>query len=241
MRGFRARLRSVRRGDEGGFTLVEMLISMTLFSVLGAIAMSTIVMARDATDSTRLTSDLNEEARVALNRISRELRQAKAIKDVKAAGGGAVLTSAPAAARSFTFTADFDGDGVIEPTAPDPEELTYSWNGSQLLLAAADTSGAVITAPVLAAHVTSFAIEFRSSLWQYDCDFVNGTLWTELDSYGCAPASADVGDNSATLTAKELLHIDNVVIKLTVLQGAKRQDYRIQVDLRNADDTILTP
>ena len=97
---------------------------------------------------------------------------------------------APSAARSFTFSADFDGDGVIEPTATDPEELTYSWNGSQLLLTAADVSGTVVTSPVLAAHVTSFAIDFRSSLWQYDCDGVNGTLWTELDKFqptGCVP------------------------------------------------------
>jgi prepilin-type N-terminal cleavage/methylation domain-containing protein len=234
----RHRLGILRRNDSAGYTLVEMLVALTIFSVLGAIVLSTIVAARSTTDATRLTSDLNEEARVALNRISRELRQAVALIDVKGAGGVAVTAAAPAAAHSFTFQADFDGDGVIEATAVDPEELTYSWNGSQLLLTAADISGSVVTSPVLAGHVTAFAIEFRSSLWQYDCDGVNGTLWTELDKYqssgGCAPPSATVGDNSGTLTAPELAHVDNVVINLTVLQGSKRQDYRIQVDVRNA-------
>lgn len=232
-----ARVRAVRRSDASGFTLVELLVSLTLFSVLGGILLSTVLVARDATDATRLTSDLNEEARVALNRISRELRQAVELSDVENASGGAVQAAAPAAARSFTFRADFDGDGVIEPTAPDPEELTYSWNGTQLLLTAADPSGAVITSPVLAGHVTGFAIEFRSSLWQYDCDGVNGTLWTELDEFqpsGCVPASAGVGDDSGTLTAAELAQVDNVVIELTVLKGTKRQDYRIQIDMRNA-------
>jgi prepilin-type N-terminal cleavage/methylation domain-containing protein len=237
MNALRTRLQVIRGSDSRGYTLIEMLVSLTIFSVLGAIIMSTVLTARTATDNTRLTSDLNEEARVALNRISRELRQAVALSDVQGAGGTPVLASDPTAARSFTFTADFDGDGVIEPTAPDPEELTYSWNGSQLLLTAADVSGSVVTSPVLASHVTSFAIEFRSSLWQYDCDGLNGTLWTELDKFqptGCAPASAFVGDNSGTLTAPELAHIDNLVIKLTVLQGAKRQDYRVQIDVRNA-------
>lgn len=236
MNAFRTRFVGLRR-DSAGYTLVEMLVALVIFSVLGGIVMSTVLAARTTTDNTRLTSDLNEEARVALNRISRELRQAVALTDVQAAGGSAVTAAAPAAARSFTFRADFDGDGVIEPTATDPEELTYSWNGSQLLLSAADVSGTVVTSPVLAAHVTAFAIEFRSSLWQYDCDGINGTLWTELDRFpgaGCAPASANVGDNSGTLTAPELAHVDNVVIRLTVLQGSKRQDYRIQVDVRNA-------
>jgi hypothetical protein len=36
------------------------------------------------------------------------------------------------------------------------------------------------------------------------------------------------------LTGPELVHIDNLVIRLTVLQGAKRQDYRVQIDVRNA-------
>ena len=228
----------MHRRDSAGYTLVEMLVALSIFAILGAIVMSTILGARQAADSTRLTSDLNEEARVALNRISRELRQAVALSDVKTASGLPVTVAAPSAARSFTFSADFDGDGVIEPTATDPEELTYSWNGSQLLLTAADVSGTVVTSPVLAAHVTSFAVDFRSSLWQYDCNGVNGTLWTELDKYqssgGCAPASAGVGDNSGSLTAPELAHVDNVVIRLTVLQGAKQQDYRIQVDVRNA-------
>jgi prepilin-type N-terminal cleavage/methylation domain-containing protein len=237
MTAIRARLESMRRNDAGGFTLVELLVSLTLFSVLGAIVLSTILVARDATDSTRLTSDLNEEARVALNRISRELRQAKELIDVRDASNNAVQASAPTAARSFTFSADFDGDTVIEANAADPEVLTYSWNGSQLLLTAADPSGAVVTSPVLAGHVTSFSIEFRSSLWQHDCDGVNGTLWTELDKLqGPAGAcgSADVGDNSLSLTTAELRHIDNVVIRITVLQGVKRQDYRVQVDMRNA-------
>lgn len=237
MNGLRTRLARVRESGSRGYTLVEMLVALVIFSVLGAIIMSTVLAARSATDNTRLTSDLNEEARVALNRISRELRQAVALSDVKAAGGGPVVAASPSAATSFTFSADFDGDGVIEPTATDPEELTYSWNGSQLLLTAADVSGTVVTSPVLAAHVTSFAIEFRSSLWQYDCDGLNGTLWTELDKYqptGCAPASAGVGDNTGTLTAPELARVDNVVIRLTVLQGAKRQDYRVQIDMRNA-------
>jgi prepilin-type N-terminal cleavage/methylation domain-containing protein len=237
MNALRMRLVRARQSGSRGYTLVEMLVALSIFSVLGAIVMSTVLTARTATDNTRLTSDLNEEARVALNRISRELRQAVALSDVKGAGGALVLASDPTAARSFTFSADFDGDGVIEPTAVDPEELTYSWNGSQLLLTAADVSGTVVTSPVLAAHVTSFAIEFRSSLWQYDCDGLNGTLWTELDKFqptGCAPATAFVGDNSGTLTGPELVHVDNLVIKLTVLQGAKRQDYRVQIDVRNA-------
>lgn len=231
-------LRERGRRDAGA-TLVELLVAMTLLMVFGSMAVVAIVSARDATDSTRTSVRLNEDARVALNRLGRELRQADAItrvsKDGSPTATAPVLQASPKAARSFTLTVDFDGDGVIEPSAVDPEQITYTWDGTRLLLSAFDTSGVLSTSPVLAEQVSSFSVDFRSSEWAYDCNGDGVTSWTELDKFStCAPSSAGVGDNSGTLTSTELAQVDSAVIEITVLQGSKRQDYRLQIDLRNA-------
>jgi prepilin-type N-terminal cleavage/methylation domain-containing protein len=230
--------REGQRGD-GGATLIELLVALALFSVLGSMTLAAVVGARDASESTRSSTRLNEDARLALNRLGRELRQADAVTRVSRVGDPAatlpVLAADPSGARSLTLTADFNGNGVIEPSAVDPEQLTYTWDGQRLLLTAHDTGGGLTTAPVLAGHVTSFAIKFRSSKWQHDCDGDGTTVWTELDEHStCAPVSAGVGDNSLTLTSAELTHIDSAVIRITVLEGQKRQDYQLQIDLRNA-------
>lgn len=226
------------RADDAGVTLIELLVAMTLVMILGGMTLVTIVSARDTSDGTRTSVRLNEDARVALNRVGRELRQAQAItrvsRDGSPTGTAPVTAASPVSVRSFSLAADFDGDGVIEPTAVDPEELTYTWDGQRLLLSARDTTGTLVTSPVLAEQVTAFSVDFRSSRWAYDCNGDGVTTWTELDSHTCAPASAAVGDNSGTLTAPEIAHIDGALIKISVLQGSKRQDYTLQIDLRNA-------
>jgi hypothetical protein len=64
---------------------------------------------------------------------------------------------------------DFNGNQVIEPSAADPEVLTYSYDSAnrRLLLTASDTSGSSVTQPILAANVTAFCLDYRSSLWQH--------------------------------------------------------------------------
>ena len=52
MNALRTRLVRVKESDSRGYTLVEMLVALTIFSVLGAIIMSTVLAARSATDNT---------------------------------------------------------------------------------------------------------------------------------------------------------------------------------------------
>jgi hypothetical protein len=60
---------------------------------------------------------------------------------------------------AITFEVDFNGNGVIEPNAGDPEVITYSYNraSSRLLLQAGGQ-----TLPVLASNVTSFSSPSRA-------------------------------------------------------------------------------
>jgi type II secretory pathway component PulJ len=241
MSAFRNVLDRVRSGEAArGFTLVEFLVAAGLFLGLSAVLFSTVLSGATQAKNSRQYNDLNEEARLMLNRMSRELREAQAINAVTNPGGavssaGSALYPAYYAANangdsSVTFEVDFNGNGVIEPTAPDPEELTYRYdraNRRVLLLAAGEEL------PVLAGNVESFAYRFTSRLYQADGS-VDGTKdgtvnWEELD----ADTLTAKGNQNHVLDGQELARVDSITIEIVVLKGARQQTYRTQVDMRN--------
>lgn len=219
----RLRRRLHTRRDEG-FTLVEMIIAMTLFGVILSVALTVVSAARESSDTVRQVNDLNSEARQALNRISRELRQAVAVESVLGTDGAAGLT----------FDVDFNGNGTIDSSTADPERLSYRWTNNNIYLSAADVSGTTVTQPILSGHVTSFRLEYFSSRYWFDCNGDGTTTWEELDHGSCRPASTPVGNSNSQLDVGELPYIDSVRLTLSVLDGARKQDYRTQIDLRNA-------
>lgn len=217
-----ALMRRVRESEDRGFTIVEAIVALTIFGALSAAMFSTVMSSQSSVKSTRRTNNLNEEARVALNRLSRELRQAREIVAVDPADPS----------RLFEFEVDFNGNGTIEPEAIDSERLQYSYDATtdQILLTTSTPSGSTVTLPILASDVTSFALDYRSRDFRYDRNGDGITTWQELDP---APADGGVGDGSGTLTAAELRHIDSVLISFTVLRDQQAQVYKTQVDLRN--------
>lgn len=216
------RLRRVRADGERGFSIVEAITAMTVFGVVSAAMFSTVMSSQNSAKATRRTNNLNEEARVALNRLSRELRQAQSVAYVDPADPS----------RLLEFEVDFNNNGIIEPNAVDAERLRYSYDAAadQILLTTATPSGGSVTLPILASDVTAFSLDYRSRDYRYDRNGDGVTTWQELDP---TPASGGVGDGSGTLTAAELAHVDSVVISFTVLKDRQAQVYRTQVDLRN--------
>lgn len=247
----------LRRRDgerEAGFTLVEMLVSLLVLGLLGTVFMTTVLGARTSANSTSSEQDLNEEARLALNRMARELRQAEALTAVRNPDG---TTYDSSAITSVTFTADFNGDGCIDGvvpspapspapvcqpyTASNPETLTYCWDPSasvrQLYLIPGALAGASCQVngalPILAGQVSSFKLSYRSNNYLYDGDTGDPgdgiTTWTELDQAG-----PPVGNDDGALDQPDLANVDSVVVELTVsTNGNHAQTYTTQVDLRN--------
>jgi prepilin-type N-terminal cleavage/methylation domain-containing protein len=218
--------------DEG-FTLVELLVAMGLFLLLTTMIMSVVLSTSRATTDVQKFTNINEQARVATERLTRELRQASKIMSV-------TLPNA-AGDVSFTFGIDFNGNGTIDDVTSDPEVLTYSYKASlgRLTITANDPSGAAVTRPVLSEQVSAFTLDFRSSLWQYDgclASDASGTPtgpkdgitdWTELNT------TCGGGNNNAALDGTEIERIDLVNITLTVLESPHQQTYQTQVGLRN--------
>jgi prepilin-type N-terminal cleavage/methylation domain-containing protein len=241
-----------RSRDESGFTLIELLVAIIILGALGAAFLSTVIGAQTSAKATSSEQDLNEEARLALNRMAREMRQASALTEVQNPDGASYDSSG---ITSVTFTADFNGDGCIDGTTSvvgvvcqpyseaNPETLTYCWDPDadvrQLYLIPGSLTGDDCQVdgalPILAGQVTSFKLSYRSNEYLYDTTGGNPsggdgiTTWTELDEAG-----APVGNDDGVLNDPELGNVDSVVIALTVsADGNHAQAYTTQVDLRN--------
>jgi prepilin-type N-terminal cleavage/methylation domain-containing protein len=219
---------------DDGFTLVELLVAMGLFLVLSSLVMTSVLSMSRATTDVKQFTNINEQARIATERLTRELRQAKEVS-------GAVLPATVGGDTSLTFGVDFDGSGVVDATAADPEVMTYRYDSAakKLTLTANDASGTAVTRPILSEQVSAFKLQFRSSLWKYDGCRVGDspgaplgtkdgvTDWTELDTV------CGAGNNNGSLDAAELDRVDLVAVTLSVLEGPHQQTYETQVGLRN--------
>lgn len=244
------RLQRLRDQRDNGFTLIEMLVTMLVMSALGSVLLTTVIGTKNSASTTASEQNINEEARLALNRMSRELRQADAITGVVNPDG---TSYNPAAVTAITFTADFNGDGCIgtatpspaptpaptcqDDSATNPEILTYCWNGSttdgQLYLIPGTLNGATCDVPgampILTGDVTMFKLTYRSNQYLYDTNGDGITSWTELDA-----APSPIGNDDHLLDQPDLSNVDSVVIDLTVAsKDHHTQSYETQVDLRN--------
>ena len=243
-----ARLRRCAARD-AGVSLVEMLVAIVILGLLGTVIMTSVISTKRSVGNSQQQTNINEEARLAINRMARELRQATSLLAVRNPDGTAY---SPTAVTSVTFSADFDGDGCINGVAPTPtpspaptcvsantnnlEVLTYCYDpaptSQQLVLIPGTLTGSTCTQagarPILAANVTSLQLSYRSNMYLYDSDGDGITTWRELDA-----AAAPVGDQDDDINTGDLANIDSVVLDLALLEGVHRQSYRTQIDLRN--------
>jgi prepilin-type N-terminal cleavage/methylation domain-containing protein len=220
--------RRLRHADNAGFTLIELLVSMGIFAILCAAIMTTVFSVQHATKVTQETTDINQEARLATDRITRELRQASVLYAVYGTGG----------ATGIEFGVDFNGVNGVEDFATDPEHLKYEavpvgTSGEERIELTANDGGTMTTLPILAAQVYSFQLQYRSSLYLCDANGDGVTTWQELDS----SLLAVCGGNQNGILDDELSKIDSVVMTFYVFNDSHRQDYRTQINLRNLEQS----
>ena len=235
-----------RKGDDSGFTLIEFLVAMSVMVVLLTVSLTVVKITTGAVTTTQQQQNLNEEARQAINRMSRDIRQAKSVVTAVNPDGAGFSTTGLVAVR---FTSDFDGDGCISGTGgasclaynpSNPEDITYCFEPStkQLYVIDNNVTGVVpVTAattscsggqPLLAGDVSAFKLSYRSNVYRDDLNPSDGvTTWTELDEAGVPD-----GNNNGALDV-ELANVDSIVLNLTMKVGGHQQLYRTQVDLRN--------
>jgi hypothetical protein len=222
-------------------SLVEVLVAIGLFGVLGSLLLGVALSTAKITDHTRQVTNIGEESRAGLGRMSRELRQATRLTRVN-------LPQATNDSTRFTLWADFNGNKCIDVQGADPEQLTYVWNPTTRRLtltatvAGTTAAGSSPSPPVtyterlLAATVSSFTLDLNSSAWQYDNNQDGTTTSQEIDS-------SPIGDGDPNVfTDAELERIDLMELSLTATDGTHALKYATRVNLRNQNqDTEMLP
>lgn len=215
-----------RSPRDAGVTLVEVLVAMVVFGIFSTVLLGFALSTATVTEEIRATADVTEESRLAIERMSRELRQASAVEAVTLEGVGSSSTTA------LTIWTDFNGNQLRDLSDTDPEVLTYRWQRStgRLTLTADDSDGTAVTRPVLAEIVTRFDLRLRSSMFEADTNGDGTTTWQELDG-----STAAGGNRNGVPDGDELDRIDLVAVSMTVSDADARRDFALQADLRNQD------
>lgn len=206
---------------DDGVSLVEVLVGMALFGVLSSILLGMSMSTSQVTQDVRRISRMNEDNQLAMERITRELRQATLVTGLHRSTG-------PSDPAHLEFAVDFDG----AHGAATAVTVRYEWDpeDQELTISEGASSG------VLASGVTAFTVDAGSTLWQYD-DGDGDTTWQELDAAG-----APVGNTNGVLDV-ELAHVDRLELTLSVEDDPEdepesetfNQTYVTKVDMRNVD------
>ncbi|HEX2195354.1 MAG TPA: type II secretion system protein [Actinomycetota bacterium] len=210
------------RGQDG-FTLVELLVSLTIFAAVAAGVFGVMLSATRGSETARRVAGVSEQARLGLNRMVRDTRE------------GSVIDSVAADLNTFEVHVDFDGNNVITPlpgtnSMGDVEELTYSYDPATKTLR---LNGEVLVKGVECARDANGncipAFSFGSNRLEFDADKNGVTTWQELDQ---APATYGVGNLDGQLNW-ELPLISNVSFALRVQDGTVKRDFYAEAQLRN--------
>ncbi|MFN2588200.1 MAG: type II secretion system protein J [Actinomycetota bacterium] len=208
---------------ERGFTLVEMLVMLTVFSAVATGIYGVMLSVSRGSDKARVVAGISEQARLGFNRMVRDTREGKRVDWV-----------APDQ-RSFEVHVDFDGNNVITPLPEanalgDYEELTYAFDpGTKTLRLNGETllKGVECVPGGSGGCVPPFG--FGSNRLEFDTDENGVTTWQELDA---APATYGVGNGDAQLNW-ELPLVSNVSFALRVRDGGVKTDFYGEAQLRN--------
>ncbi|MEI8055786.1 MAG: prepilin-type N-terminal cleavage/methylation domain-containing protein [Actinomycetes bacterium] len=115
------RHRDIRRSGSAGFTILELLVTMSLMGVLGTVMFSTVVSVTRTVTHNEANADSVDIARVGLNRLSKNIRSGMSIQQ-------SGLSDLPALAEIGPNKITVYGS-----LGPTPTKITYSINANREL------------------------------------------------------------------------------------------------------------
>jgi len=155
--------------NEHGFTLVEMLVSISIFTVIMAGMLSFLWGASNHWNTAKNSAEITENARIGLNRMTREIKQANAVT--------------AAQPDRITISADF-GTGA--------EQITYGYtpgeNGETGVVWR--SSSVSPTETTMINDVQNMQFVYFGSDYKCDTGVADGVVtWSELQSCSTSPVS----------------------------------------------------
>jgi prepilin-type N-terminal cleavage/methylation domain-containing protein len=217
-------LEAVHRREDG-FTMIEMLVAMTLFAVISVGIYQVLFQTAAGSRGAQNVARTSQEARLGFNRMVRDTREAQDILSPSS--------------TSFQIQTDFNGDGEIQPTPSDVtgdyEVLTFTFNeaggGNGTITATSGSTSEVLMAGVDCVRKADNScydiFTYSSSRLEYDTNVNGVTSAAELD------AAPSLGNGNGALDAAELGFVDGVSIQLRISAGGKTSTFYAEAQLRN--------
>jgi prepilin-type N-terminal cleavage/methylation domain-containing protein len=194
---------------QSGFTMIEVLIAMALLAIVATTMYQLMFSAVRSTDEAEDIVRTSEEARLGLNRMTRDTREGQ-VFDLSASD------------NTYSVQVDFDGDGSYANTPGNYEvlEFKYSWAQRAILL-----NGEVLVRgaePIGSTATTEgdpAVFSFTSNNLQYDANLDGITTGNEL-------TGADLDSEDPTLYS-------NVEFAFQVRTGRQVTEFYGRAQLRN--------
>lgn len=218
------------RRSESGFTIVEILVAIFIFSIVSTSAYRVLFSAARGSKTAQNVVNVSEEARLGFNRMVRDAREADGLRSPTA--------------TSFEVQTDFDANGVIDVSPSDLsgsyESLTFTFNPSGTngtITVSNGSNSEVLMKGVSKVASNQDVFTYTSSRLEYEnvtsacgtspATSIDGVAtWVELDQ-------SSVGNKNCVLDGPELSFVDGVNFSLNVTIGNSSTTYFDQAQLRN--------
>ena len=147
-----------RRADQQGFSLIEVLVAITLFSIVSIAFYAAMFSGVRGSNTTRNVVRISEEARLGFNRMVRDTREAESFVSV--------------GEDSYRIQTDFNRNGSFESPngAGDFEDLTFTFDPDENVIRLSTPT--LPSGEVLISGVEEVAgrdmFSFGSNLLEYD-------------------------------------------------------------------------
>lgn len=213
------------REGEGGFSLIEVLVAIALFSIVSVTFYTALFSGVRGGNTTRNVVTISGEARAGFTRMVRDTREAERIS--------------AATPTSYNVKVDFNNDGQYDnPTQPTPavsptylggdyEDLTFSYDADEGTI---ELNDVVLMDGV--EPINGVIFSYSSNILEYDWNRDGVTTWQELDvasNFGVA----GVGNRNNVLDEAELPFISNINYSLRVSEGDRSSTFFTEAELRN--------
>ena len=211
-----------KKDDQGGFTLIEVLVTMAIFSVVSVGFYQLLFATTRGSRTAQSVARVSEEARLGLNRLVRDAREASDVLSPTA--------------TSYRIQVDFNGNGPIEAVPADPagsyEDLTVTWSQAAKTISLSNGP----TTEVLMRGVDCIRkadgtcqsmFTYSSSRLEYDTNGNGVTSTTELD---LAPS---LGNANGVLDAQELNFVDGITYSFVIVHGDSDENFYAEAQMRN--------
>ncbi len=235
---------------DDGFTLIETLVAITLFSILSVGFYQVMFSGVRGSDTANDVARISQEARIGFNRMIRDAREAGGHCFSGAAPTCGLVTATP---TSYSIEVDFDNDRVVDYAAD--EYLLYEFVAGDrtITITSLNADGTVRSGPdVLVAGVSQ--IDANTPVFNYSSNHLEWdwkdwsttppgtsadgvTSWQEIDD---PPSGVNgVGDRDGALddlgdnNPREVFFLSEVSYSFRVSSGSRDTLFYGQAALRN--------